>query len=101
MIAIEPASQPSLASSELADVALAVALAEEADWVFGKREFVAHSPPLEFFSAEPSRRSDSVASPGISSSASTSTPRDDERHSPKEPSPWEDALDEAFASVFE
>jgi len=92
---------PLLANGDLVDVALAVALAEEADGVSGKREFVAHSPPLEFFSTEPILRSDSVASPSISSSATTSTPSDDERHSPEGPSPWEDALDEAFASVFE
>ena len=69
----EPVGESLPTNSDLVDVALAVALAEEADWVFGKRKFVAHSPPLEFFSAEPSRRSDFVASPGISSSAAVST----------------------------
>jgi len=46
-------------------------------------------------------RNDPISAPGTSSSATTSTPRDDERQSPEGPSPWEDALDEAFASVFE
>ena len=101
LIASEPTSQPSLASGDLVDVALAMALAEEANGASGKREFVAHSPPLEFFSAEQIGRSDSVSAPSISSSATTSTLRDDERQSPEGPSPWEDALDEAFASVFE
>ncbi|MCH8840787.1 MAG: hypothetical protein IH831_08960, partial [Planctomycetes bacterium] len=96
-----PLAEPSLASGELADLALAVALAEEANGASGKREFVAHSPPLEFFSAEQIGRSTSVSGSSVSSSATTSTPRDDERQSPEGPSPWEDALDEAFASVFE
>jgi len=96
----ELSPEPSLANGDLVDVALAVALAEESDWVFGKSKFVAHSPPLEFFSAELIGRNDSVSGPGISSSVTTSTPSDDERRSPEGSNPWEDALDEVFASVF-
>jgi hypothetical protein len=95
----EPVGGSSLASSDLVDVALTVALAEEADGVSGKREFVAYSPALEFFSAEPIRQSDSVPGSDISSSA-TNTTRADESQSLKGPSPWEDAVDEVFASVF-
>jgi hypothetical protein len=101
LIATEPVAEPSLTSSDLVDVALAVALAEEADGISGKREFVAHSPQLEFFSVEQIGRTDSVSALSISSSATTGTPRDDERQSPEGPSPWEDAVDELFASVFE
>ena len=100
LTATEPVSQASLTSSDLADVALAVTLQERADGIPSKREFVAHSPPLEFFSTEPIRLSDSVSGPGISSSATTVTPPDDQWQSPKAPSTQRDALDEVFASVF-
>ena len=101
LIATEPVAEPSLTSSDLVDVGLAVVLAEEADGVSGEREFVAHSPQLEFFTVEQIGRTDSVSALSISSSATTGTPRDDERQSPEEPSPWEDALDEVFASAVQ
>ena len=91
---------PAPSAAELADLALAVALAEETDGVSGKQEFVAHTPPLEFFKAGPMLQSDSVSGPGSSYSATTSTPRDDERLFSEQQNPWEDAVDEVFASVF-
>ena len=100
-ISADQPSEPSPARVDLVDVALAVALAEKEDGDSRKREFVAHSPQLEFFSAEQLGRTDSVSGLSISSSATTGTPRDDERQSPEGPSPWEDAVDELFASVFE
>ena len=87
LIATEPTTTPSPVSVDLADVALAVAQAEEADGASGKREFVAHSPPLGFFTAGPIRQSDSVSGLSISSSAATSTLRDDESQSPEESRP--------------
>jgi hypothetical protein len=101
LIATEPVAQPSLTSSELADVALAVALAEEADGAASSKEVVAHSPSLEFFSTEPIRSSSSASGPNNSSSATTSTPRDNEQQSSEGPIPWEDAVDGVFASVFQ
>ncbi len=101
LIVTEPLAEPLLASGDLVDVPLAVALAEEADWVFGKREFVAHSPPLEFFSTELIGRSDMQPATSFSSPANTSATSTQESESPDWPSPWEDALDEVFASIFE
>ncbi len=89
-----------LTSGELVDAALAVALEEKANWVSGKREFVAHSPPLKFFSAEPIGRSDMQPASSLSSPANTSATSTQESESPDWPSPWEDAFDEVFASVF-
>jgi hypothetical protein len=97
---IEAVAQPSLTSSELADVALAVSLSEEADGVSGKREFVAHSPPLDFFSTEPIGRSDMQPASSFSSPANTSSTSTQESESPESPGSWEDAVDEVFASVF-
>ena len=90
-----------IASSDLVDVALAVALEEEAGRESSPKEVLAHSPPLEFFTAGPMRQSDFVSGLSISSSATTSTRRTQERQSPEESSPWEDALDGLFASIFE
>ncbi|MCH7751227.1 MAG: DVUA0089 family protein [Planctomycetes bacterium] len=101
LIATEPVAQPTLTSSELVDVALAGVLAEEADGASDTKETVSHLLPLEFYSTEPIRPSDSVSDLSISSSATTSTPSDDEGQSPEGPSPWEDEVDEVFASIFE
>jgi len=100
LIATEPASQPSLTSGELADVALAVALGEEADGLSGEREFELHSRALEFFSAEPIGRSDMQPASSFSSPANTSATSTQETESPDWLILWEDAVDEVFASVF-
>ena len=100
LIATEPVAQPSLASSELADVALAVSLAEEGDGAASTEEEVALSPPLDFFSHAPILRGDSATGPSSSSSATASTLGDDDRESSEGPSPWEDAVDEVFAFLF-
>ena len=101
LTATEPVAQPTLSSSELVDVALAGVLAEEADGASDTKETVSHLLPLEFYSTEPIRPSHSAANLSISNSATTSTPSDDEGQSPEGPSPWEDAVDEVFASIFE
>jgi hypothetical protein len=95
-----PVAEPSLASSDLIDLALAVVLAEESDGFSGNQEFVAHLPPLEFFSAKPIGRSYMQSASSFSSPANTSATNTQESESPNWPSPWEDAFDEVFASVF-
>jgi len=82
-----PAAEPSLADGDLVDLALAVALEPQAEGSSGKQEPVADLPPLELYSSEPIQRSDYVTGLGISNSATTSTPRGDERQSPEGPSP--------------
>ena len=94
------ATAPAL-HAELVDMAQAVALSEETDGASGEREFVERSLPQEFSSAEAVGRSDSALGSSSSSSLATSTLRDPERQSPKRPCPWEDAVDELFASAFE
>ena len=91
----------SLASGDLVDVALAVALAEGANGAFGKQEFVDHTSPLEYFSAEPIGQNGSRSASSISSPTNTGATSAEESESPEPPVRWEDALDEVFASIFE
>jgi uncharacterized delta-60 repeat protein len=103
-IAASEASSPVIASSpsntNLVDVALAVALKEEADTVFGKREFVEQASPLEYFSAEPIGRADLRPSFSIAGKPASSATSTQEGESPETPSSWEEAFDEVFASVL-
>jgi len=95
-----PALTTSLASGDLVDVALAVALKEKADGAIGNREFVDHSSSQEYFSPEPIGRIGFQPASSISSPANIGATSAEESESPEPPVPWEDAFDEVFASVF-
>jgi len=96
----EPSAASSLDSGELAEMALAVTLIEEADGTVAFSETVTHTPPPEFFYTEPIRGLESAAGPSSSDLVVISTPVDVENEDTEEPSLWEDAVDEVFASVF-
>ncbi len=90
-------AQASISSYDLVDIALAVALAEEAIEVVVTSEVAADS---QVFSAGPARSSVSRAVSTTSHQADTGSTRDDERESSGESELWEDMVDEVFSSVF-
>jgi hypothetical protein len=101
LISTEPVAEPTLEISDLVDVALAGALAEEADGAVDMKEAVSHSSPLEFYLTESIQPSDSVMSSTISSPENPRTTHIHEQESAEAPSPWEDVVDEVFASIFD
>jgi hypothetical protein len=88
----------SVSSADLIDLALAAHLANELIGTFDDTEVA--TPSLSFVdsSIEPVHWSDGATSSGLSTQASTALAA--QEPSTTELSPWEDALDEAFASVF-
>jgi len=100
LTSVQLSAVPTLASSVLADLALAVALDADAVGGSSPNEFEDHSAPQEYFAAEPSARSDIAAALNNSDSATMGKPRDDNQ-SAEASSPWEDALDEIFASLLQ
>jgi len=101
LIATEPVVETSLASGDLVDLALAVALAEEANGVSGKLAFVERSSPLELFSAEQIGQDALRPAPSFPGTPDTSTVSTLESGSSESPGSWEDAFDAVFASVFQ
>jgi hypothetical protein len=98
---VEPTPEPALASGELVDVALALALAEAASRDPGASEVVRYSLVDEYSSTELSQLRDSGLRSGLANRETTGSPLVDERESSAAPSPWEVALDKVFTSVFE
>jgi hypothetical protein len=88
----------SVSSADLIDLALAAHLANEPIGTSDDTEVA--TPSLSFVdsSIEPVHWSDGATSSGLSTQASTALVA--QEPSTTELSPWEDALDEAFASVF-
>jgi len=99
-IPTESVAQQPIAHNDLVDVALAVALVKEAGGAVGEEAVVEHSPLIEFFPTQQSRRDPSGPS-SIYRARNTRLEDPQESSSSESTSSWEDAFDEVFASVFQ
>jgi predicted outer membrane repeat protein len=94
-------SAPSPARNDLADLVLAVHLADKLRLATDDAELVTPSPTYsDYFSSDPINSSGIATTFSHFDQESSSTALATQERSADELSPWEDALDEAFASVF-
>jgi hypothetical protein len=89
----------SLASADLVDLALTVALADRRGEPLPTTVTDADALPFAFATVDWISPNDSPAPSGASGPTTSATP-DDEEQTSAELSPWENAIDEAFAAVF-
>ena len=92
--------EPLSASSNLVDVALAVALVEESGRTPSARKIAVQKPLQKFFFTEPIRSSDSTAGSSVFGQESNRTTHLKVREPLEGLSGWKDMVDEVFASVF-
>jgi hypothetical protein len=97
----EMSFEPSLTSGGLVDMAPAVALAERTNGLSDKQLFETHLATYESFPTHQPHRNVSEPDSSSPGSAATSMPSVEGTQPSEGPSSWKDAVDEAFASVFD